>query len=108
MMFRSSSRKKPADANNTVKLRARKENPHQDATFTRPVFTPREHDVLTLLCRGRTNQEIARALRITEATVKNHLASIYEKLGAGNRVEAVLAAQARGLCPLPPLPFPPV
>ena len=52
-------------------------------------LTAREHDVLALLAGGLSNREIATELSISEHTVKFHLASIFGKLGASTRTEAV-------------------
>lgn len=60
-------------------------------------LTPREQEVLTLLARGLANKAMAAELGITEHTVKTHVAAVYEKLGAGNRAEAVVAAARQGL-----------
>jgi DNA-binding NarL/FixJ family response regulator len=56
-------------------------------------LTERQIEVLRLLARGQPNKEIARALGITEGTVKVHLLSVFRVLGVRNRTEAVLAAQ---------------
>jgi DNA-binding NarL/FixJ family response regulator len=61
------------------------------------ILTPRERQVLTLLGQGLLNKEIAVQLDISEHTVKTHLASIYEKLDASNRAEAVATGLRRGL-----------
>jgi DNA-binding NarL/FixJ family response regulator len=67
-----------------------------DANRTSPMLTAREQNVLELMARGRTNKQIAAALSITERTVKFHVSSIFAKLGAGNRADAVTRAlQAR-------------
>ncbi len=59
-----------------------------------PTLSPRERQVLQLVARGYTNAEIARALVISENTVKTHLRRIMEKLGVHNRAQlAALAAQ---------------
>jgi DNA-binding NarL/FixJ family response regulator len=57
-----------------------------------PRITARERDVLTLLHAGRANKEIATALGISERTVKFHVTSILNKLGADNRTHAVALA----------------
>jgi DNA-binding NarL/FixJ family response regulator len=60
-------------------------------------LTEREQDVLKLLSSGITNREIATALRLSEGTVRNHLSSIFAKLGVNDRTKAVLQAMQRGL-----------
>lgn len=60
-------------------------------------LTPKEMEVLAQLATHGTNREIAHALHVSEATVKTHLASIYNKLEVSGRREAVLAAIERGL-----------
>ncbi len=60
-------------------------------------LSPREREVLHLLMRGATNKEIANALHIALGTVKNHLTSLYGKLGAEHRVQAALRARELGL-----------
>lgn len=61
------------------------------------LLTAKEREVLARLAEGRSNAAIAAALHVTPATVKTHLAHIYEKLGAGDRNEAVVRAIALGL-----------
>lgn len=60
-------------------------------------LTEREGQVLQLLAHGLANKQIALALNISEHTVKFHVSSIYNKLGATNRTEAVRAGVQRGL-----------
>lgn len=60
-------------------------------------LTRREHEVLQCLAEGRTSQEIAAELFISLKTVKNHLGSIYSKLDAHNRTQAVLSGMRLGL-----------
>ena len=64
---------------------------------TRVQLTPREMSALKLVADGKANKEIASALKISERTVKTHLAHLFEKLGATSRTEAVKVATRRGL-----------
>ncbi len=59
--------------------------------------TQREMDVLGLIARGLSNKQIALQLAISEHTVKFHLSSLYAKLGATNRTEAVRIGMQQGL-----------
>ncbi|MCS7350073.1 response regulator transcription factor [Thermoflexus sp.] len=63
-------------------------------------LTPREIEVLRLLADGLANKEIAARMGISEHTVKFHVSSIYRKLGAANRAEAVRLGLRRGWIPL--------
>ncbi|MET7363547.1 response regulator transcription factor [Streptomyces sp. NPDC005562] len=64
-----------------------------------PTLTDRERDILGQLSRGLGNREIARALFISEATVKTHLGRIYDKLGVDTRAGAVAVAKEQRLLP---------
>ena len=57
-----------------------------------PKLTKRQREVLSLLARGLSNKEIARALAIAEATTKIHLAALLRALGVRNRTEAAYKA----------------
>ena len=59
-------------------------------------LTPRQSDILQRLADGDRPKQIARDLKISERTVNNHLAAAYRKLGATNRLSAVLAASRLG------------
>lgn len=61
-------------------------------------LTPRETEVLQALCHGHTNKEIARALGLSEPTIKLHVKTLYRRLGVSNRTQAAMAAQSQGLC----------
>ena len=62
-----------------------------------PRLSARERDVLRLVVEGKSNKEIATALKVTERTVKFHMTSIFNKLGAENRAQAASLAHQRGL-----------
>ncbi|WP_431817709.1 response regulator transcription factor [Gordonia jacobaea] len=61
------------------------------------VLTPREIDVVAQVATGRSNREIAKALHVSEMTVKSHLVHIFTKLGVGSRTAAVASARRQGL-----------
>jgi DNA-binding NarL/FixJ family response regulator len=60
-------------------------------------LTERERDVLDLIAEGRSNRAIAGRLHMAEATVKGHVSSLLDKLGASSRLEAVIRASEAGL-----------
>ena len=53
-------------------------------------LTPRQKDVLKLICNGKSNKEIARELNITLSTIKVHCAAIFKELGVTNRTQAAI------------------
>ncbi|MDQ4504622.1 response regulator transcription factor [Sinomonas sp. ASV322] len=67
------------------------------ASTAPPALSPRELDVLRLVAAGSSNPDIARTLFIGEATVKTHLAHIFDKLGVGDRTRAVTRAMELGI-----------
>ncbi|MFG2478500.1 response regulator [Streptomyces fagopyri] len=66
-------------------------------TTTRDSLSAREREVLALVAKGTSNREIARALFISEATVKTHLTHLYAKLGVNDRAAAVAVGYDRGI-----------
>lgn len=67
------------------------------ATNELDALTPREREVLNMLAEGLANKEIAGQLGISEHTVKFHVASVFAKLGAASRAEAVTIGFRRGM-----------
>jgi two-component system, NarL family, response regulator DegU len=65
-----------------------------------PLLSAREEEVLQLVADGLGTQEIADRMFISQKTVKNHLASVYEKLDARDRTQAVLMAVKMGIVKL--------
>ncbi|MEY4361620.1 MAG: hypothetical protein RL391_926 [Actinomycetota bacterium] len=61
------------------------------------LLSDREEEVLSLVASGLTNPEIASRLFISARTVKNHLASIYDKLGVGDKTQALIRAVRLGI-----------
>jgi DNA-binding NarL/FixJ family response regulator len=81
---------KPAISNPTLTI--------QKERAPRPLhLTPRELDVLALLCEGLPNKLISRRLNISAATVKCHISRILDELGVSSRLQAVVVAARFGL-----------
>lgn len=59
-------------------------------------LTARERDVLGLICEGATDAEMAERLRLSRHTIRNHLSSLYRKIGVTHRGAAAVCARARG------------
>ena len=60
-------------------------------------LTKREREIVTLICRGANNAEIGEELKLSPHTVRNHVASLYKKLGVNRRTAVVIWARERGI-----------
>jgi PAS domain S-box-containing protein len=60
-------------------------------------LTAREREVLTLVCQGKSDPEIGTELKLARNTVRNHVASLYQKLGVNRRSALVVWARERGI-----------
>lgn len=69
-----------------------------------PQLSPRESQVLKLLADGMSVAGIAKQLYVSESTAKTHISKLYEKLGAGNRAQALMTALKLGLLEAPDSP----
>lgn len=65
------------------------------------LLTERECEVISLVCKGLSNKQVARQLQITETTVSHHLGSIFGKLNLSSRLELVIYAYQHGLAEVP-------
>ena len=68
-----------------------------DPTHPGTQFTPREQEILNLVCQGLSNDEIARRLVVATTTVKTHVKSLLTKTGSRSRVDLVIWAAKNGL-----------
>ncbi|HEY2948374.1 MAG TPA: response regulator transcription factor [Micromonosporaceae bacterium] len=64
---------------------------------TATALTPREREILVLVAQGRSNQDIARTLVISERTARTHVSNVLTKLGLASRTQAALWAVREGL-----------
>ncbi|MGW6055032.1 response regulator transcription factor [Streptomyces sp. NPDC055189] len=71
--------------------------PDTSAQVSSPILTEREQQVLNFVARSWTNRQIAKELQLKEGTVKRHLHSVFQKLGATSRLDAVTKAVRAGL-----------
>ncbi len=100
-LLKDTSSEELATAIRTV-YQGKKYVPHQVAMklaerITNPELTSRKTEVLKLLTKGKSNQEIGSILKITEGTVKFHVNNILNKLNVSDRTQAVIMAFKRGL-----------
>jgi DNA-binding NarL/FixJ family response regulator len=68
-----------------------------NTTTTAPSLTPRESQVLGLIAKGQTNRQIARALGVSEKTVKTHVTNLLRRIDAADRTQAALWAVRHGI-----------
>jgi len=88
----------PAMTRRLLRTFTRQQLPRQDAADARVAeLTAREREILTALATGLTNVEIAEQFVVSESTVKTHVGRILSKLGARDRVGAVIIAYDAGL-----------
>jgi DNA-binding NarL/FixJ family response regulator len=87
----------PAITRRLIAEFVRRPQPGQQPAATLDGVTGREREVLTLIGRGLSNDEIAQALHITMATTKTHVSRLLAKLGARDRAQLVIAAYESGL-----------
>ena len=73
------------------------ETPSVTPTLDIGLLTVRQIEVLTHMCRGKGNKEIASDFGLSEKTIKTHVAAIFKVFGVVNRTQAVLAARRVGL-----------
>lgn len=78
-------------------------NPSSARTKEVAELTPREKQVLALICRGDIDADIAATLVMSRNTVRNHTARIYSKIGVNKRGAAIVWARERGLSPPEPV-----
>jgi DNA-binding NarL/FixJ family response regulator len=72
---------------------------HAEGQEIEPLFvplSPRELEILEHIARGNSNKMVARALKISDQTVKNHITSILRKLAVNDRTQAVVLALRHG------------
>lgn len=79
------------------KLAVLRDPSYQEGSATISDLTPRERQVLTLICEGLDDRTIAQRLVLSGNTVRNHVASIYSKTGVNRRAAAIAWARQRNL-----------
>jgi DNA-binding CsgD family transcriptional regulator len=69
------------------------------------VLSDREREVLGLICEGRSDAEMGVMLGLSHNTIRNHIASLYRKIGVNRRSAAIIWARERGITPRDALPL---
>lgn len=87
----------PAVTERLLRSLQQREVPRKDALAYAEALTERETEVIRLMAGGYSNKEIARALNLSEGTVKNHVSAILAKFGVRDRTRAVLKALEQGV-----------
>ncbi len=80
-------------------VRLRSEDAHEAAKIA--TLTKREHEIISCIAEGLRNRQVGERLFISEATVRNHVSSILDKLSLSDRLELVLYAFTHGLAKSP-------
>ena len=89
----------PSVTSRVIERMAQQPAPDAEHDVRLDELTPREREVLELMARGQSNGEIAATLVVEESTVKTHVRRVLAKLGARDRVQAVIFAYESGLGP---------
>ena len=85
-----------------IELTSQKSNPVAPLDFTSArtrlthALSPRQSEVLSLICEGLKNSEIANSLNMSEGTVKIHITAIFKQLKVTSRIQALLLAEKEG------------
>ena len=80
-----------------MRCRARRARQQPLRSLTSRLLTLRQLEVLSRVCQGKTNKQIATELGLSEKTVKAHVTAIFKVLGVVNRTQAVLVARRVGM-----------
>lgn len=67
--------------------------------YVNNALTPREKEILLKISEGCSNKEIADSLFVSLSTVKTHTNKIFSKLGANNRVQAIICGKEQNIIP---------
>lgn len=82
------------------KLAALRQNSNLSSTIAGTGFsdlTEREQDILTLICQGMDDEAMSKRLKLSRHTIRNHVSSLYRKIGVNRRGAAILWAKQRGI-----------